>query len=310
MRFVRSRGRVGGRRSFLLAGGLALALRATQAQAAGDELVLGTISRNPAREIEALTPLAELLALRLAEFGVRRARVHVASNAAQLAAEMKAGNVDLALDTPFAALAVAQASGARVLLRAWKGGRAEYHSVLLVRADSALRGPGDLLGKTVAFEDTYSTSGFFVPHGVLAAAGLSLRELTSVDQPVNPQDVGFVFAGGRQNAFAWLLHGRVHAIGAGEHDLANLRPDEREQLRVIARSPNVPRQVLLARAGIGASQLERLTQVLLSLDESDTGRAALKQAHDTHFDELPASSQAFMRSLRNSRAILDRALRS
>jgi len=51
-------------------------------------------------------------------------------------------------------------------LRSWKGGAAEYWSVILTERRSGINSLQDLLGKIIAFEDAGSTSAYFSSQSV------------------------------------------------------------------------------------------------------------------------------------------------
>ena len=67
-----------------------------------------------------------------------------------------------------------EAGVADLLLREWKQGVAEYHSVFFTRRDSGINGISDLPGHIMAFEDPGSTSAYLIPRFTLEQNGIAL----------------------------------------------------------------------------------------------------------------------------------------
>jgi len=280
---------------------IAAALLASTAAAGAQPLVIGAISAKPSEEIAKFHPLAEHLAKRLGEFGVDRGKVVVLGSVAQLAELMRARGADLMFDSPYPTLAVSELAGSKVLLRRWKGGKASYRSLVLVRADSPIFSAKDLRGKVIGFEDNYSTSGYFLPAAALQALGLTLREVRDPRTHVKADEVGYVFSDAYANSLTWLLHGRIDAAGVGEHDYERFLKHETAQMRIVLETPNVPRNLVSVRADLAPALVARIQDSLLELQQTPEGKALL-QALDgtTRFDALPAEAEQVLESMRRA----------
>lgn len=97
-----------------------------------------------------------------------------------LVAAMKAGRVDVGFLAPFSYLlshrdTAREGEPTRPLLQTVRFGRTHYRSQILARAGSGIRGLEDLAGRTFAFTDPASTSGFLYPRLTLEAAGIDYR---------------------------------------------------------------------------------------------------------------------------------------
>jgi phosphonate transport system substrate-binding protein len=281
----------------LLAAIAALILPATGACAR--PLVIGTISGNPTEEVALLRPLAEHLARGLGEFGIDRGKVVVVRSIPELGALMKGGGADLMLDSPYPTLAVGRLAGSKILLRRWKGGKSGYRSLVLVRAGSPIASAEDLRGKVIAFEDGYSTSGYFLPAAALQRSGLTLRELADARAPVKAHETGYVFSDNYANSLAWLMHGRTDAAAVGEHDYERFLKRETAQMRIVLETPSVPRNLVSVRGDLAPALVGRIRELLLGLESTRDGQALLKSLErTTRFDALPPADEQTLESMR------------
>src|SRR5882724_8873373 len=72
--------------------------------------------------------------------------------------------VDFYMESPYPTYRINYVHGAgKTLLRRWKGGQAEYQSLIITKRDGGIKQLSDLRGKTIVFEDPGSTSGYFLP---------------------------------------------------------------------------------------------------------------------------------------------------
>lgn len=270
------------------------------AGACAGPLVIGAISRHPTEEIARYQPLATYLSARLADFGIDGGKVVVVTSIPQLAELMSAGGADLMFDSPYPTLAVGQLAGSKVLLRRWKGGKASYRSLVVTRAQGPVASAADLRGRVIAFEDGYSTSGYFLPAATLQRAGFALRELGSPGARPKAQEIGYVFSDGYANSLAWLLHGRADAAGVGEHDYERFLARETAQLRIVMETPAVPRNLVSARRDLAPGMVARIVELLLELERTDEGKPLLKALErTTRFDKLTAEDEKTLAAMRS-----------
>ena len=81
-------------------------------------IVIGSINPDePAKKIEQLQPLANYLALRLAEFSIQDGRVIIARDIDDMASIVDEGRVDVILDASLPSLDICELSGCQFLLR-------------------------------------------------------------------------------------------------------------------------------------------------------------------------------------------------
>ena len=262
-------------------------LGAPMAQA--ETLVLGSVSDNIKKHLDRFAPLAGYLEEELADEGITSVEVLVLPNSEAMTEAMRTGDVDLFFDSPLVAARVAREAGGEPFLRRWKRGVGSYHSVIIVPSDSEMTSVEDLTGRRVAFQEPDSTSGFLLPAGMMRRLGLTLRELPTRDSRPKDNEVGYVFTNDDRNTLAWIYNGWVDAAATDSERFVALEEAVPGSFRILARSIEVPRQVIIRRGGLDDGLMAAVTDVLLDMENSADGREVLKSFnHTTRFDRFPA----------------------
>lgn len=279
-----------------------LAQAAAPAPATAQEvLVLGRISDDPKQHYEALRPLLDYVVPRMREVGIREGRVLMARDAQQMMSYLRRHRVDWLTDTPAMAVAYRERAGAQIILSTERGGGATYHTVFFVRRDSNIRTLQDLKGRSIAFQNLYSTSSYVAPAAELLNAGLRLDLLLSpMDRP-EPDSVGYLFARSEANISTWV-HKRLVDAGAFANldwnDLHRLPESFREDLMVIHETASFPRAVEVVRPGMDPRVQARLREVLLAARDDPDARVALLSFFGTNgFKPLDAEAEAALERL-------------
>lgn len=255
---------------------------------AGRVLVLGDISDDPGEVIEGTQPLADYLAAQLKDYGITAGKVRVVTSTEEMVSLLAKGEVDLYFDSTYPATLISDVSGAKIILRRWRFGVEEYHSVIFASQASGITQLSDLPGHKLAMDAPYSTSGFLLPAVHLLENGLTLTGKKNYSEPVAPGEIGFTFSYDDENTLQWVLSGLVDAGVTDDYNFDQAFPPEaREKLVLLARTESTPRQVVVARAGLDEKLLAAIEQVLIEMDENPAGQAALKPFQTTQFDQFP-----------------------
>jgi phosphonate transport system substrate-binding protein len=260
---------------------LALAVLAVVAWVAWPEPVRGigapalhlvlTPSQKPTNLMDAGEEFGRLLG-RLSGMPVR---VTVAADYAAVIEALRNRTADLAFVHPVGYVLASREAGARILVKNRWHGKTTFTSRIYVRKDSGIGRLEDLRGRTIAFVDPTSSSGYTYPMVLLIQRGL----VKNRDPRTFFRDV--VFAGAHDAAFRALLNGHVDAIAsfdmAREQYLSD--PAERERIAWVAETPPIPEAGIAAREGIDPIVLSRLREALLQIKAPEHA-ALLKRLYD------------------------------
>ena len=243
--------------------------------------------------------MADRLAVQLSASETAIGEVKRAADLETMAKWLKSGEVDIYFDSPYPAMLVSDRSYAQPILRRWKGGEADYYTVIFAQADSGLTSVNDLRGKLIAFDEIHSTSDYVLPFAYLLDANLTLKGKSSVSESIQPDEVGYIFTDDDDNTIQWVISGKVDA---GAVDIGTYREMPSETLAQMTRlgeTDRVARHVVMIRSGIEPEKLEKIKTILIDMDRSAEGKEVLQKFEKTtKFDNFPTQEDiAKMRQL-------------
>lgn len=188
-------------------------------------------------------------------------RVTVASDYAAVVEALRNRTADLAFLHPAGYVIANRETKALIVARNLWHGKASFTSRFYVRKDSGLKTLEDLRGKTIAFVDPASSSGYIYPMVMLMQRGL----VRGRDPKTFFREV--VYAGAHDAAMRALLNGHVDAIAS--FDLAREQylkdPAERERITFVAETPPIPEAGIAAREGLDPAVVARVRAALLQI---------------------------------------------
>ena len=229
-------------------------------------LVLGRVSDDPKSHYDQLKPLLDYVVPRLASVGIRSGRILMARDLQQMTSYLRRGQVDWINETAGNAGLLERRGVATSFLVTEREGATRYRSVFFVRRDSPVRTLADLAGRSVGFQNPYSTSAYYLPAAELLDHGMKLEVLLSpMDKPA-PGAVGYLFARTELNITTWVHKRLVDAGVFSNLDWANpqrMPPTFAQDFRIVARTADVPRALMLTRKGMDPKVEARLREVLM-----------------------------------------------
>lgn len=276
---------------------------AKNAPARAHVLVVGRITGNIRKQLPRSEKFARYLASKMQDLGIAEGRAVVVPDRAAMAELLRHGKVDLYSETVFSSLWLEKSRLSEPFMQEWKNGVAKYHSVLVVRRGSGLRGLGDLRGKTVAFEDRSSTSGFLLPYAMIKRAGLDLVELRSPRDTPPPDKVGYVFSAGEINGAVWVQRKMVAATALSNIDwldVARAPGPIKNELEILYSGRSVLRSITNVRVGLDPKIRARLKDILMAA-KNDAEALKLSKSYNKvyAFEALDSESLQELDEARN-----------
>jgi phosphonate transport system substrate-binding protein len=282
------------RRSSLIP--LLLGLIASAPVLAAEPFRVGIINERPERPrlaLEAYGPFNDYLGARLAEDGMPIGDLVIARSLEEMAARIRAGEVDGLFEGVMPTLKLQRETGRiEPQLVVWRKGQRQYHTIFFTRQDSPIQRLRDLRGKTVAFESPRSTSAHLVPRAVMLESGLTLVQGSSAEagagpdaesspEPVVPtstEPVRFVFAGSELNQAYWVHAGRAHAGAFNDGDWERVPGAIKPELRRFHRTPSILRWLFSFVGPVDPAVRAPLLETLTRMHAEPAGHAALQAA--------------------------------
>ena len=262
-------------------------------------LTLGVVYQGALEPVaENFRPFVEYAGRKLALTGEIKSTVIAVSSATQLMRLLEQGRVDFYLESPFPTYLINRSGTAKLLLRRWKSGMTEYRGIIFTSKASRITRLEDLRGKMIAFEDAGSTSGYFLPKLLLFEKGFPVAEKPALDAKVSAHEIGYIFAVTEKNVVKLVLEQKVAAGAISNDDYVSLDETSKDRLSILVESGSLPRHLVSVRRGLPEVAVNRLKEILLSMDQDDEGQKILRQTDNTKkFDTLPGGEEAFRRKL-------------
>jgi len=271
----------------------------TKQTASAKPLTLGVVFQDPRAPIEEhFRPLVDYAARKLTPTAETKGMVVVVPTAGQMMKLLEEKRVDFYMESPYATYLINRLGAAKLLLRRWKGGLAEYRSLIFTNKGTAIARLDDLRGKIIAFEDPGSTSGYFLPKLFLLKKGFSVVEKPSAGAKVSDREIGYIFADTYQNIASLVLQNKVAAGAFSSDDYASVDVSSKASISILGESESVPRHLVSVRKDLPEPVAKRLKEILLGMHHNDEGKTILRQTDGTtQFDLLPGGEESVRRKL-------------
>ena len=244
----------------------------------------------PSGETEQILSGADELDALMAEKGIYVDSSVATSYAAAIEA-MCAGKADIVWLAPLSyVIAKDKCPDAQLMVTSVRFGSQFYNGQIIVGADSGIESIEDLNGKSFAFTDPASTSGYLYPTALLEKNGVTLSES--------------FFAGSHNSAALAVYNGRADAAATYvdvRNSLENDFPDIKTKTKVIALTDDIPNDTITAGPDVPADVVDAYKQALLDIVSTDAGKEAIytiyewegvAEADDSFFDPIRTAATA------------------
>ena len=215
----------------------------------------------PSQKPTDLLAAGEEFALALGRLIGQPVRITVASDYAAVIEALRNRTADLAFVHPAGYVLANREAKAMIIAKDVWHGKTSFTARVYVRKDSGLKSLEELRGRTIAFVDPSSTSGYVYPMVLLIQRGL----VQNRDPKTFFKEA--IFAGSHDAAILALLRGHVDAVAsfdqAREQYLKD--PAEREKLTWVAETAPIPESGICGREGLDAALVAKVREALLRM---------------------------------------------
>lgn len=231
------------------------------------QLVLGMVpSREADAIVDSLEPLAELLSEEL----LIPVEHFVSTNYTGLVEAIGTGRVDIGMFGPSALVQAMDVHGAEVILAVTRQGSTSYRAQFNVRCDSGIESFEDLRGRTIAFVDAASASGYQFPY-------VTLKSVHGIDPET---DMTYIFAGSHDASALAVYNGDVDVSvtfggspgSDGRETIEGDFPDVKEVVCILGYSADIPNDGIVVRSGLDPELVQQIADAFLAVVETEEGR--------------------------------------
>lgn len=241
-----------------LAAGIALGAAPARAES---ELVLAFIPQeNPEKLIGDIKVISQYLSKHIG----LPVRGFVTSDHAAAVEALRNGDADISFMGALPFVIAEKEVGAEVILSEIYRGQPVYTGRVFVRRDSGIERIEDMRGRSIAFADPISESGYLYPLQSFVDAGL-------IEAGADPKSYfGEVFfAGGYQQAMQAVATGLVDAAAASQYAELLLSAEDQTRVKWIAESKPIPSHVVICRKGLDRAVKDSFVAAMLKLNEPE-----------------------------------------
>lgn len=230
----------------------------------------------PSTDAQAIIRDGEVLAKYITDRTGIHVRVDVPNLYIAVVEAFGTSRADMAIMNTFSYLLAHKKYGAKAVMRvARRYGELSYRGEFIVHAESGITSVQQLHGKTIAFVDPSSTSGYIYPKDMLRRLGVTPSEETfayghnqvATKVYTREVDAGAVFYSSPDTVTGEQLDARTKI--KTEH------PDVFEKVRVLALTDEIPNDPVVARKGLDPLIVSRVCDALLSFQRTEEGKKAL-----------------------------------
>ncbi len=240
-----------------------------EAQAPKELRIVFIAYQNPDQLIDDIEPVVEYL-----ERAIGMSIKHfVATGYAGVVEALRNETADMGFMGPLQYVMAHRLAGARPILGEIYNGKSTYVSRVFVRRDADIGSVADLKGKSIAFVDPISSSGYLYPLTIFNDKGLIEAEPGDFFSQV-------YFAGGDEQAIRAVYNGFVDAAGIGQYAYNLLRFDERSEVKTLAESRPIPSHCVVVRENLHEETIEKIRSALLDLNAEGPDHALLEKLYN------------------------------
>ena len=206
--------------------------------------------------------------------------VEIMANYGEISKAFQEGRADAGFFGSFSYVLTHAKTGIEPIARpVWLDGNSTYRGYIFVRKDSGIETVKDMQNRSLVLVDKATTAGYIFQLYYFSYYGITRLENYF-------SKISFARS---HDAAAWSVYTGEADIGGAKNHIFNKfkeeYPDFKEQMVIIAESPEVPSNGLAVRKDLNPAIKLRLKTLLLTLDQNETGQEVLENFGASKFIE-------------------------
>ena len=231
----------------------------------------------PSMEAGKVVTSGEAIANELEKLTGYKFKIAVPTSYAAVIEAMGASQADIGWLPTFAYILAKQKYNAEIGLTTVRYGLESYRGQFVVKADSGIESLADIEGKTIAFTDASSTSGYIYPSALLKKNGI--------------EPAKYYFAGGHPQAMLAVYQGRADvgcSYWSPVHDgipqdarkaVLETYPDIMEKVKPIAFTDWIPNDTVTFRYEFPEKMKNDVINALMEYSQTPAGKQSLEELY-------------------------------
>lgn len=216
--------------------------------------------------------------------GVRDTRLRTASDYSGIMDLIDRGDIDIAWLGTMSSAEARHNPNIKLIAKPVRFGSTSYRGLIITRQDSGINRLTDLRGKSVAWVEPESASGYLFPKALLIDAGVDPeKDLERTE-----------FLGTHDAVVLNVALGRFDAGACYDDARENLRDESQaKQLRILASTPDISNEAIVVRSNLPSDLIEKIKRALLELDiNTPLGKEVLAELTNVQ-GFVPANEQDY-----------------
>ncbi len=188
--------------------------------------------------------------------------------------------VDVAAINTFSYLMANAKYGAEARLRVVRAGQTSYCGQIITRTDTGIDSLSDLNGKSFAFVDPSSTSGYILPKALFENMGIKIGQTVFAMQ--HPNVVTMVYQRQVDAGACYYAppDSKTGAIMDARARILRQFPDVGSKVKIIGFTQYIPNDPIVFRKNLSSSMKDAITYALLEFVETPEGKKAWEDIYD------------------------------
>lgn len=234
-------------------------------------LTIGTIDGEAENKLSKFELISKYLENKLIDKKIK-VNVEIPKNINEAIDFINAKKLDIFIDSVYPTLIIQKKTDITIEAKRWKKGQEGYKSIIFTKRNNNINSIMDLKGKTIAFEDNFSTSAYYVPKKAIEKKGIFLSKKKEKDK------LAYLFSGSEENTEAWIIFDKVDVAAT---DNLTYKSFNKNQYKIIYQSSLIPRQLVSFSKRIKPTLKKEILDILLDMHNKKEGKTILKEFSNT-----------------------------